>query len=453
MVAPAVWYVTDFENDIDAEYPQVERPTFSRYPSPAYRLAEPGDTIDRVAIYLSSLSIVLAIAGLRRARVERKLWIAATAISAAAFWYAANPGPTFDGWHGLGWYALADPTSPAWLRVALGLWALALASLVVWGLGLSDGGWRLHWQAARDRRSAALLALAALLASARLLDVPRIEPLGFWPRWALVWGLIAYGAAIVRMRPPIASERRAFVRAGMYALLGSAAWFGLVVLGVTLTVFHRPIDRLRAVVPGRIYMSGMPSARGLAIAHGRHQFKTIINLFPEDTAFRSPKLPQELQFARTHHIQYVGSPAELALSNDFLDLTLQIAQDPNAWPILVHCHACMDRTPAWVGIYQFVVEGRPLDEVMRFIEGHRGYRPKATVTLLYNRVFPRLAPERYRGDPTAAVLRRCAEGTVDRFEEQVQAELLRANPAVGAGVKDGTAVRSATFRPSLTPRR
>ena len=41
---PAVWYVVDFESDIDPEFPRVVRPTFNAYPPPAYRFAEPGDT-------------------------------------------------------------------------------------------------------------------------------------------------------------------------------------------------------------------------------------------------------------------------------------------------------------------------------------------------------------------------------------------------------------------------
>ena len=40
----------------------------------------------------------------------------------------------------------------------------------------------------------------------------------------------------------------------------------------------------------------------------------------------------------------------------------------------------MDRTPAWLGIYRFLYEGRALAEVLREIEQHRGYRPKASVT-------------------------------------------------------------------------
>ena len=86
-------------------------------------------------------------------------------------------------------------------------------------------------------------------------------------------------------------------------------------------------------------------------------------------------------------------------------------RDPSAWPILVHCHGCMDRSPAWMGIYKFVVKERPLLEVMQEIERHRGYRPKASVILLYNRVLSDRGGARYQADPTATLLRQCAGGT------------------------------------------
>ena len=113
----------------------------------------------------------------------------------------------------------------------------------------------------------------------------------------------------------------------------------------------------------------------------------------------------------------------------------------------------MDRTPAWAGIYQFVVQGRPLDEVLRFIEGHRGYRPKASVTLLYNRVLPRLAQERCEADPTAALLRRNVEGTVDPYYRDLEIALRRTNPSGAEGVFEGSGTASARALPSLTPRR
>jgi predicted protein tyrosine phosphatase len=189
----------------------------------------------------------------------------------------------------------------------------------------------------------------------------------------------------------------------------------LVVAGIAVTWYHRPLARLKVVEPDRIYISAMPTFRGLEVAHARHGFRTIINLFPEDTPLRSPLLPDELRFARERGIHYIGSPSDPseAASTAFLDQTLALAQDPSAWPILVHCHGCMDRSPAWMGIYDFVVKQQPLLTVMQKIERHRGYRPKASVILLYNRVLPPRAGGRYWKDPTATRLRECAAGTVD----------------------------------------
>ena len=186
----------------------------------------------------------------------------------------------------------------------------------------------------------------------------------------------------------------------------------------------------------------MPTERGLEIAQERHRFKTIVNLFPEDGPLRSPHWPAEIRFVKKHGLNYLGSTSNSSRADDFLDLTLETAQDPDAWPILIHCHGCMDRTPAWVGIYQFVVEGKPLLESFKFIEQHRGYRPKASVTLLYNRVLPRLAADRFKSDPVAAQLRQ--SGGETRLEANLDAD---------EGVDSSTRSASSTLLPSLTPRR
>ena len=448
--AVAVWHAVDFPEDIDPEFPRVARPNFSPAPPPAYRLAEPGDTIDRVAIYVSALAILLAVTGLVRDRGYRRAWSAGLSFALAGFWFAANPLPTVDGWHGLGWAAIWGSSSPIALRLGLGAAALALAGLALWGVR----GWiEMHanvWRAARSRGIAWLVVAGVLLMILRVANWPRIEPVGYWPHWAFVGALMTLCAALVRTMPARAGTRRQTLGR---AMLGTACWYGLVCAGIWLTWFHRPLERLQTVVPGRIYMSAMPTARGLEIAQDRLHFKTIINLFPEDTPLRSPRLPEELRFASAHGIHYVGSPSEVSASNDFLDQTLRLARDPDAWPILVHCHGCMDRTPAWVGIYRYVVEGWKLDDVMRFIEAHRGYRPKASVTLLYNRVLPRLAPDRVKDDPTAALLQRCAQGSIDPYYRQVRDEPARANPKTEAIVESGSASGTSARRPSLTPRR
>jgi hypothetical protein len=450
-VVPAFWHVLDFPDDRDSEFPRVERPTFSPLPPPAYRLAEPGDTIDRIAIYTSAGAIVLALTGLglNRRRGEVSLWPASLGLALAAFWFAANPGPTFDGWHGLGWRAIAERGSPWWLRLTLISAALGLGALVVGNFLRQAGRWAEIWQAAGDREVRPLLVAALVLAALRQVEIPGVEPVGYWPRWAFVWGLLAFDLAMVRVLPSLGSwfgwRRWAFAAAG------GAAWFGIVVGGIWLSWYHRPLSRLRTVVPGKIYISAMPTAEGLAVAHRRHHFKTIINLFPEDTPFRHERLPEELKFVRDHGIRYLGNVSDPAEADAFLDQTLALVQDPAAWPVLVHCHGCMDRSPAWMGIYRFVIQGRPLIEILQEIERHRGYRPKASVTLLYNRVLQPRAPEHYARDPTAALLRRCAQGTPDPFDPFMQRRAGRANPEPASRVSRATGTPASL--PNLTPER
>jgi hypothetical protein len=414
----AVWHVFDFSEAPELDFPRVVRPFFNTLPPAAYRLAEPGDSLDRIGLYFASAASALALVAigfrLRSGGEEGPgglaLWPTALALGLAATWHASTPGPTFDGWHGLGWRILLDPAVAIGTRSALAAFALGLIGIIVANLA---GAWpaRGDWMArGREVGIRGLLATSAVLVALRQVEVPGVEPVGYWPRCAFDLGVLAFGLALIRARP--LGDRRWDVRRS----LGFAMACGLLVLsGVGLTAYHRPISRLRAVVPGKIYIGAMPSYLGLSIEQERLHFRTIIDLFDESSTQASPHHEDELRFVREHGLGYLGSPSDGMESDRFLDETLAIARDPDAWPILVHCHGCMDRSPAWMGIYRFLVEGRPLAEVFREIERHRGSRPKAVVTLQYNRKLPPRAPGRFEADPTAQVLRRCVEGTRDPF--------------------------------------
>ena len=422
LVTPAVWHIVDYESDVDPEFPQVQRPTFSKMPPASYRLAEPGDTIDHLVLYAAGVGIALSMAARIATRKDKKvarLWEAALAISAVAFWESCAPGPWPDGSRGLGWRNLIDPNAPRSLRMSL-LIGAAVAAVAIGG-GIIEIVRDRHnlWRMAKENRIIGLLGIAMILAAARQFDIPRIEPAEYWPKWAFFWGVAAFDLALFSCAPPWESRKGRIAAVA----LGFALLVGLHLGGREILRYQRPIDRLKVILPGKLYISAMPTYRGLSLAHERHRFKTIINLFPEDMpGLRSSRYEEETRFAREHKIQYVRSPLGAATSDEFLDRTLELAQDPDAWPILIHCHACMDRTPAWLGIYRFVVQGWKLDDVMREIERHRGYRPKSSVTLLYNRVLPPRAPERYASDPTAQLLKRCAAGTVDPFWEEYRRE-------------------------------
>jgi hypothetical protein len=411
LLIPAVWHVVDFEEDFDPEFPQVARPTFSRVPPSAYRLAEPGDTLDRIMLYFAAAGLVLSSIGLLLNR-GGGLWPVGLALGLAALWYSATPGPTVDGWYGLGWRTIADPEAPPVVRSSLLCGALVLASIIAWTLVRQRDRLAAYWAHSGANGTRWLWIAGWVLVLARQFDLPMVEPQGYWPRWSMIGALAAFILVIlIELRP----ASRSLCRQWWVLSIGSVCWMALVVSGIWLTWYHRPLARLKEVVAGKIYISAMPTPFGLELAQGRLHFRTIINLFPEQTSQRSPLLPDELRFVRDHDIRYVSSPSELseAASSAFLDHTLALAQDPSAWPILVHCHGCMDRSPAWMGIYRFVVQKRPLIEIMQEIERHRGYRPKASVTLLYNRVLPPRAGARYWADPTATLLRQCANGITD----------------------------------------
>jgi hypothetical protein len=413
-----VWHVLDFSEAPELDFPRVVRPYFNSMPPAAYRLAEPGDTLDRIGLYFGSIASAIALlsiaSGLRSRRLGEEadlaLWPTALALGLAATWHASTPGPTFDGWHGLGWRTMFDPAASSGLRIALAMSAtilsvVILANLVWSGLGLRD------WVArGRERRVLSLLALAAATVAFRQVDLPGVEPVGYWPRVAFDLGVLAFGLAVVRIGSITGWRGRWRPGLALTAISGLMA-----VGGVAVTSYHRPLARLHAVVPGKIYISAMPSYRALTIERERLHFKTIINLFDEASTQGSPHFEDEIKFVREHGLRYLGSPSDGMESDRFLDETLALAQDPEAWPILVHCHGCMDRSPAWMGLYRFLVEKRPLDQVFREIERHRGSRPKAVVTLQYNRKLPSRAPEQFEADPTGQLIRRCLAGTKDPF--------------------------------------
>jgi hypothetical protein len=448
---PAIWHVLSFPDDIDGEFPDVVRPTFCPRPPPAYRLAEPGDTIDRVALYAAAGAIVFSAMSLalrKRAGQPLHLWPAALGLAVLAFWHQATPGPLYDGWYGWNWRAIANPGAPPALRIGLATVFLGLSAIVIASLVANRKRWPVLWQRARVRACLNLFLAAAVLAVLRQVEIPGVEPRGYWPRWAFVWSMLAFDLGLLRAWPASASPRGRW--AALAVVVGAAAWAALIHVGLDIVWTQRPLLRLRAIVPGKIYMSAMPTYRGLELAHARHHFKTIIDLFPEDTPQRSPRLPEELRFAREHGIHFLRSPAGVLESDAFLDRTLALAQDPSAWPILVHCHGCVDRTPAWMGIYRFVVEGRPLLDIMREIEQHRGYRPKASVILLYNRVLSPRAPEHYAHDPTAQLLRACAQASIDPYYEQFRQEAQNTNLTTPSRVsRSASPDRQSEARPAV----
>ena len=201
--------------------------------------------------------------------------LAAAALSAAGFWHAATPGPLADGWYGLGWRTIFDPRAPAANRLILAGLATAVLTIVV--RALRERPFRTAWTAARTHGILGLLFAAAMLMVMRQIAWLDREPIGFWPRWFYVWGLFAWAFALVTVVPAAPPRWSRALIVGLMVLVS----LGLDFTGRGLFWYQRPIARLQEVVPGRLYLSAMPTYRGLKLAQERYHFRTIINLYPE----------------------------------------------------------------------------------------------------------------------------------------------------------------------------
>ena len=427
---PAIWYVVDFESDIDPEYPLVARLTFNTYPPAAYRFAEPGDTIDHIAVYVAAAAIVLSGWGVFQGARQR-LWHSAMALSLAGYWHASTPGPLLDGWHGLGWRTILNPAVPWAIRLVLAATAVCLLVIILWGSGAWPIGALWVEGAQRSCRFDQRGCGSDPGAPVRL-GRPRAARL--LAAVDLCLGFAGLGIGLAASSSPGAGS---LVPEGDRRGSGVAlAWPG----------FHWPGD---LVAPA----SAPSSARGRPWAHlsQRHAHLPGTRASPGAASFPDDRQPfsrghvwPQLPLARRDSLRrerglnYIGNEQGDDPSGEaFIAQTLALAQDRSAWPILVHCHASMDRSPAWMGLYRVVVQGWPLADALREIERHRGLRPKASVTLLYNRVLPWLAPERSALDPTVPVLRQCAAGTVDplsgsisspTFKTRQDSQALKASP-------------------------
>src|SRR5205807_1157285 len=95
---------------------------------------------------------------------------------------------------------------------------------------------------ARAQRTTWLGIAAAVLVLARQFEIPGVEPLGYWPRWAMIWGLLAFDLALlIEMIPCLRSRTSQWP----VAILAPVGWLTLVILGIDVTWYHRPLARLK----------------------------------------------------------------------------------------------------------------------------------------------------------------------------------------------------------------
>ena len=198
-------------------------------------------------LYFAAAGVVLSSAGLVLNR-GGALWPAGLALGLAALWYSATPGPTVDGWYGLGWRTIADPQAPPLVRSSSVVCGRSSWPASLGGRSCDRGVVLRRTGSTRERIGTRWLWITGwVLVLARQFDLPGVEPQGYWPRWSMIGGLVAFILVIlIELGPALRSLRRRW----LVLSVGSACWLALVVSGIWLTWYHRPLARLKEVVPG-----------------------------------------------------------------------------------------------------------------------------------------------------------------------------------------------------------
>src|SRR5205823_5124257 len=131
--------------------------------------------------------------------------------------------------------------------------------------------------------------------------------------------------------------------------------------------------RLRVVTPGAVYRSGQMTARGFADAVHRYGIKTVINLQNETPDPEVAPGLAESELCKQLGVRYVFLLPDLieryrarrGERPETIDAFLRVMDDPDSYPVLLHCRAGLHRTGILAALYRMEYEGWPLDSALR----------------------------------------------------------------------------------------
>jgi hypothetical protein len=152
-----------------------------------------------------------------------------------------------------------------------------------------------------------------------------------------------------------------------------------IIVGVGPVVYFRMVydhaKRLREVDPGRLYRSGQMTAEGFADAVHRFSIRTVINVqdeFPDpdlDASFWSSRKVKESALCRDLGVRYIHLAPDLISRRlvpqcrpRVIEQFLAIMDDPESYPVLIHCHAGLHRTGVLTAVYRMEYQNWTAEE-------------------------------------------------------------------------------------------
>ncbi len=145
-------------------------------------------------------------------------------------------------------------------------------------------------------------------------------------------------------------------------------------IAVVPIVFYRASyahhKRLREIRPGLVYRSGQMTVEGFSDAVRSLGIRTIVNLqedYPDpdiNFSFFDRRSMKESELCRQLGVRYVQISPDLVRARQCpperphaIEEMLKVFDDPNAYPVLIHCRAGLHRTGCMAGIYRMEYQG------------------------------------------------------------------------------------------------
>jgi protein tyrosine phosphatase (PTP) superfamily phosphohydrolase (DUF442 family) len=183
--------------------------------------------------------------------------------------------------------------------------------------------------------------------------------------------------------------RNYWVRWGMGCAL---ALFMTVVTYVYFRISYTYQKRFRVVAHGKMYRSGCMTANGLAAAIKAHKIRTVINLMEEapdpllHPHFFAPASVKESEVVEKAGARYVTMVVKYLPPNqarlerpETIERYLEVLDNPDSYPVLVHCKAGLHRTGVLIAVYRMEYEGWTWQEALAEVKAN-GFGERASTS-------------------------------------------------------------------------
>jgi protein tyrosine/serine phosphatase len=141
--------------------------------------------------------------------------------------------------------------------------------------------------------------------------------------------------------------------------------------------------RLRVVEDGKLYRSGQLTAAGFRDAVARYGIRTVLNVQDEypnpdlQISFWNRDTVKESELCKQLGVRYVTIPPDLVSRGSVpedrpraVDQFLALMDDPDVYPVLLHCKAGLHRTGCLSAVYRMEYQGWSNAAAYRELKAH-----------------------------------------------------------------------------------